>query len=285
MQKKLLKISIVGRTNASKSTLINNFIGEEISIINKKINTTEDLVLGISNINNNQLIFYDTPGLNNLKNTNKKNIKLKQNLWNGINQSDLIIYLIDVLKYDIEEIKTNIIKLKELEKEIIVVFNKNDLIKKKSILPLIHEINNTLKIESFFSISAKKKLGIDKLVKFLTTKSYLSEWIYQQNEISNMSEIYITNEITRNSILTLLHKEIPYNINIINQMFKNLKNGDLKIKQDIEIINSRYKKIILGKNGDKIKEIRKRSQNHISKILKSKVHLYLRVIKSNAEKI
>ena len=72
MKKKLLKISIVGKTNAGKSTLINGLIGETISITNKKINTTEDLILGILNINENQLIFYDTPGLNYLKNIDKK---------------------------------------------------------------------------------------------------------------------------------------------------------------------------------------------------------------------
>ena len=90
MKKKLLKISIIGKTNAGKSTLLNNLIGEIVSITNKKINTTEDLIIGVTNINNIQLIFYDTPGLHNLKNINKKNIKLKQNLWNGLNETDLI---------------------------------------------------------------------------------------------------------------------------------------------------------------------------------------------------
>ncbi len=282
MKKKLLKISIVGKTNAGKSTLINNVIGETISIINKKINTTEELIIGIINIKNNQLVFYDTPGLNNIKNFVKNKKKLKQNLWNGLNQSDIIIYLIDSKNYNYDEVSKNILKLEEINKKILLVFNKNDLIDKKDILPKIAELNKQLRIETFFSISAKKKHGLSNLIKYLVKQTYYGDWIYSNDEISDKDDIFITNEITRNTILTLLHKEIPYNLNVHNKIFKYLKNGDLKIKQMIEINNERYKKIILGKKGDKIKEIRIRSQNNISKNLNVKVHLYINVAKLNA---
>ena len=285
MKKKLLKISIVGKTNAGKSTLINGLIGETISITNKKINTTEDLILGILNINENQLIFYDTPGLNYLKNIDKKKIKLKHNLWKGLDETDVIFYLIDVKKYNFDEISNNFKKLEETNKKIIIIFNKNDLIDKKLILPKIKELDSKFKIDSFFSISAKKKLGLNKIKQYLTKISYNSDWYYQKNEISNKDDIFISNESTRNSILSLLHKEIPYNIKITNKIFKYLKNGDLKIKQNIEINNIRYKKIILGKNGEKIKEIRIKSQNYLSKLFNNRVHLYIQIIKSNAEKI
>ena len=285
MKKKLLKISIVGKTNAGKSTLLNNIIGETISITNKKINTTEDLITGVCNIKEHQLIFYDTPGLNYIKNLNKNKIKLKQNFWNAFNETDIIIYLIDLKKYNTLEVSNNLKMLLQINKRIIIIFNKNDLLNKKIILPKIKELDNKFNIESFFSISAKKKLGLNQIKNYLINKTYFSDWIYEQDEISDKDDIFISNEITRNSILTLLHKEIPYNLNIINKMFKYLKNGDLKIKQEIELNNIRYKKIILGKNGEKIKNIRIKSQKNISKILKVKVHLYINIIKSNAKKI
>ena len=95
----------------------------------------------------------------------------------------------------------------------------------------------------------------------------------------------MSNEITRNEVLNFLHQEIPYNIKIINNVFKYLKNGDLKIKQEIQIENKRYKKIILGKNGSKIKEIRIKSQKNLSKIFNSKVHLYINLNILNAKEI
>ena len=282
MKKKLLKISLVGRTNAGKSTLINKLVGEQISIINKKINTTEDLIHGILNINNIQLVFFDTPGFKLDKEYDKKKPILKRNLWEGINISDLILFLIDSKNFKLNENIEHLKKLLEFKKKIIVVFNKNDLIDKKSILPMIKELDKFKKISNFFSISAKLNKGINYLITNLLNNSYQSDWLYLENEISNKNDIFITNECTRNALLTVLHKEIPYNLKINNMEFKYLKNGDLKIKQEIETENPRYKKIILGKNGDKIKDIRIKSQMCISKILKCKTHLYLKII--NAKK-
>ena len=285
MKKKLLKISIIGKTNSGKSTLLNNLIKETVSIINKKINTTEDIIKGIINIKNNQLIFHDTPGYNLFKNTKKLNNKLKVNLLESLYNCDLIIFLIDIKNYNLKDTLNILYNLYNLKKEIVVVFNKNDLVQKRQILPKINELSEKTKISDYFSISAKKKLGLENLIKYLLSKSYYSNWIYENNEISDKNEIFITNEITRNSVLTLIHKESPYNIEIENIMFKFLKNGDLKIKQNIKINNSRYKKIILGKDGLKIKDIRKRAQNNISKILNIKVHLYIYITKSDAKKI
>ena len=278
MQKKLLKICIVGKTNAGKSTLLNSLVGETVSISNKKINTTEDLIIGLVNLKNNQLIFYDTPGINNLKKNTNFKINFKRNLWQGLNESDLIIYLIDIKNYYKDEIKNHILKLNETKKDIIIIFNKNDLINKKMILPKIKELDYELKVDSYFSISAKKKLGIDNLKTYLIKKTYFSEWIFNNNEITNKDDIFISNECTRSMMLSLLNKEVPYNIEISNKTFKYLRKNELKIKQEIKISNNRYKKIILGKNGEKIKEIRTKSQKFISKILKTKVHLYIYLV-------
>ena len=92
MTSKILKIALIGRTNAGKSTLINRIVGEKISIQNKKINTTQVTIMGVKNIKKTQLVFYDTPGSNFLKSLNKDSRNLKTNLWNGIDGSDIIFY-------------------------------------------------------------------------------------------------------------------------------------------------------------------------------------------------
>ena len=273
----ILKIALVGKTNAGKSTLINNIVGEKISIINKKINTTQDSILGIINIQNTQLIFYDTPGTNFLKTSSLMQKNLKTNLWEAINSVDILIYLIDVLKYDVKTVKNDILKLSEVKKPLILVFNKIDMTKNEIILPYIDELKKNEHIDSFFNISAKYNRGIDQLINFLISRSYNNEWIYKNNEITDKDDIYISNECTRNSILEYLHQEIPYNVNVKNILFRYLKNKDLKIKQSIELKNIRYKSIILGKKGDTIKKIRESSQKEISKVFNCKVHLYLNV--------
>ncbi len=278
MKSKILKISIVGRTNAGKSTLINKIIGEKISIQNKKINTTQETIIGVKNIKNTQILFYDTPGSNFLKNSNNQSKKLKQNLWNGIDESDLILYMIDSHAINMNFLYNQIDKIKEVKKKIIIIFNKIDLISKKKLLPIISEINNKYKIESFFTLSAKKNIGIEELLTELIKYSYSSKWIYSKDEISNKDDKFILSELLRETMLTYLHKEIPYNISIITSHYKTLKSSEIKIKQKIYINEKRYKKIILGKNGNMIKKIRENCQTKIKKVLKKKIHLYLELI-------
>ena len=280
---KLIKIALIGKTNSGKSTLINNIVGEKISIINKKINTTQESLIGIRNYKNIQIIIYDTPGINFLKVSKTFNKNLKINLWSSIDEADILIYMLDILRFNYKNIIQDIKKLSEVKKPILLLFNKIDLVDKNEILPKIDLLKDIQNITSFLSISAKKNLGINKLIKFISLKSYNSKWIYQNNEISNKDDIYITNECTRNAILKFLHKEIPYNIKIKNTLFKYLKNNDLKIKQSIELDNKRYKPIILGKNGNTIKRIRECSQKDIKSIINNNIHLYLQIDTKNAK--
>ena len=278
MTSKILKIALVGRTNAGKSTLINNIVGEKISIQNKKINTTQVTIMGVKNINKTQFIFYDTPGSNFLKSLNKDSKNLKTNLWNGIDESDVIFYLIDSKTANIKFLYEQIDKLQEVKKKIIVIFNKIDLISNKQLLPLISDLDKNFNIDSFFTISAIQNIGIDDLLDYVHKYSYASKWIFKDDEITNKDDIFIISELLRETMLTYLHKEIPYNVNIETSNFKTLKNNDIKIKQKIIINQKRYKKIILGKKGEMIKKIREDSQKKMSQILKAKIHLYLEIL-------
>ena len=278
MTNKILKISLVGRTNAGKSSLINRIVGEKISIQNKKINTTQITVMGIKNIKKTQFIFYDTPGSNFLKSLNKDSKNLKTNLWNGIDESDVIFYLIDSKTANIKFLYEQIDKLQEVKKKIIVIFNKIDLISNKQLLPLISDLDKNFYIDSFFTISAIQNIGIDDLLDYVHKYSYASKWIFKDDEITNKDDFFIISELLRETMLTYLHKEIPYNVNIETSNFKTLKNNDIKIKQKIIINQKRYKKIILGKKGEMIKKIREDSQKKMSQILKAKIHLYLEIL-------
>ena len=278
MTSKILKIALVGRTNAGKSTLINRIVGEKISIQNKKINTTQVTVIGIKNIRKTQLIFYDTPGSNFLKSLNPQSKNLKTNLWSGIDDSDIILYLIDSKTANSKFLFEQIIKLQEVKKKILIIFNKIDLISNKEILPLTSNLNKNFNIDSFFTISAKQNIGIEDLLNYIDKFSYASNWVFKDDEITNKDDVFIVGELLRETMLTYLHKEIPYNVNIETSNFKTLRNKDIKIKQKIIINQPRYKKIILGKKGEMIKKIREDSQKKMSKIFNVKIHLYIEII-------
>lgn len=278
MTNRIIKVALVGRTNSGKSTLINKIVGEKISIQNKKINTTQVNVIGIKNINETQLIFYDTPGSNYLKSLNKESKKLKLNLWNSIDDSDIIAYLIDSQKVNVKFLFDQLDKLKEIKKKIIIIFNKIDLISNKKILPLISDLDKKFEIDSFFTISAIKNIGILDILNHIKKFSYLSEWIFKDDEITDKDDNFIVEELLRETILNYLHQEIPYNLIIKTTNFKILRNSDIKIKIQIMIKESRYKKIILGKKGEMIKKIRENSQKKMSQILKTKIHLYLEIL-------
>ena len=281
MINKLIKIALIGNTNAGKSTLMNSMVGKTVTIINKKINTTQNIIKGIVNINDTQIIFYDTPGSNFLNSSVSSQKRLKIDIWTAIEDVDCILYIIDVSKYNYKTICSDIKKINEVKKSIIVIFNKIDLIDNKIILPYIKSLNNLNLVEAFFNISAKYKKGLKELSIFIKSKAHYNKWIFDKGEISNKDNIFMANECTRNAILKYLHQEIPYNIIVRNLLFKSLNNNDIKIKQSIDLTNMRYKPIILGKKGDTIKKIRECSQNEISNIIKSKVHLYLQVNKLN----
>ena len=277
MNNKLIHIGLIGRTNAGKSTLINALVGEKISIENKKINTTLEAVIGICNIKNTQMIFYDTPGINFLKTTNILKKKIKIQIWETLNKVDLLLFIVDVFKFNHLEVIKDLKKIIEIKKPILIIFNKTDLIKNEVILSYIDKLDKEELISDFFNVSAKYLKGIDQLLKYLISKSITKRWKYINNEITNKDNIFITNECTRNAILTYLHHEVPYNISIKNLKFKILKNQHIKIKQKIEITNYRYKSIILGKQGTTIKKIRENSQKEIEKIFNKTTHLYLEV--------
>lgn len=278
MKSKILKIALVGRTNAGKSTLINKIVGEKISIQNKKINTTQVTVKGIKNIRETQLIFYDTPGSNFLKSLNAQSKNLKTNLWNGIDDSDIILYLVDSKTANTKFIFEQIKKLQEVNKKILIIFNKIDLISNKDILPLTSNLNKNFNIDSFFTISAKQNIGIEDLLNYVDKFSYASNWVFKDDEITNKDDVFIVGELLRETMLTYLHKEIPYNVNIQTSNFKTLRNNDIKIKQKIIIKQPRYKKIILGKKGEMIKKIREDSQKKMGKIFNAKIHLYIEIL-------
>ena len=277
MKNKLIKISLIGNTNTGKSTFLNNVIGKKISITSKKQNTTIDSIIGILNLKELQIIFYDSPGLIFMRSKSNLNRTLRKELWNSIELSDIILYFLDcskkILRIDEQLIKS----LFDDKKIIFIVLNKIDLISKNNLIPQIDFINKKYNLNDIFPISSKNNTGINELLDKLKSYASNQSWIYKKNIKTNKDNIYISNDITRESLLKFLNKEIPYLIKVENSKWKVVSKNNLIINQNIIINRLSYRKIILGKNGQMIKKIREYSQKRLSLYFLKNVHLYLNV--------
>ncbi len=280
MFKKCGFLTITGFPNSGKSTFINNVINKKISIISSKVQTTKDEIKGILNFNKNQFIFLDTPGIiNNRKFYNKD---MSRAIFNSIDRVSCNLFIYDPMKTinkrDIKIIENLLDKFKKN----ILVINKIDLIKKENLLEVSNQLNKLFTFQETFMVSAKKKKGLEIIIKKLEDYIPKRNWIYKESVYTDSSMKFQLTEITREKIFQLLNKEIPYSVNIKTSI--NEKKAIFHINQKIFTNKESQKAIIIGKDGKKIKEIGIRARKDIEKKLNKKVFLDLSVVFKNNKK-
>ncbi|WP_343126697.1 GTPase Era [Buchnera aphidicola] len=268
-------ITIIGRTNVGKSTLFNKLINQKISITSHKINTTQKNIVGILTKKIYQYIFIDSPGFD----TQKKIFFKKKILKDDItNKSCLILFVIQALKWTLTDqkilewiIKKNV--------QYFIIINKIDLIKnKKLLLPFIKKISQKNIFNKIFLLSAKKDFFLKKLISEIKKKIPKKKHIYLLKKKTTCTKKFLIKEILRKSLLKCLHQEIPYNIKILPPLIRKYKDKAYFIKIFIKVKNLRYKKILIGKNGKKIKFYRKSTKYILEKMFKKKIYLIIIII-------
>ena len=278
-------ISIIGKTNAGKSTLMNAIINANISITSKKKQTTRKNIKGILSDKKCQMIFIDTPGVHNRK--NKLDDYMELSIKKSLEDIDVIIYLIDIKDNDIEEQINYINFLYTTSNNILIVINKIDLLQndefeeyKKNILKIFNNnINN--KNYNIIFVSSLRKKHLDELYNSIYNILPIGPPYYDENEISDEPIKNIVAEIIRQQCLYKLDKEIPHGINVLIDKMKETQN---KCQIDATIIceKASHKAIIIGKSGSMLKNIGIASRIYIEKFINKKVVLHLFVsIKEN----
>ena len=281
-KKKLLKALIIGKPNVGKSTLINFLVGEKVSIVSRKAQTTQKNTTGVVTKNDSQLIFFDTPGLNRVD----KNVKISETFLAVSENVDVVIYMVDNRKksQSIDNqfsawLKNNDNKIK---KKILLV-NKIDCIEKVNLFEITKKINEIISFDETFFISVTKESGMESFIKWIDKQAYSNEWLFDKNYKSNVGEKKFLSELTREKIFEYIHEEIPYNLEIKTDYIEQSAKKSMKVYQTIWLNKKSYKPIILGKQGKAIKMISINARQGMEKFLNSKVHLFikLKVKKSN----
>ncbi|CAL4042633.1 GTPase Era [Buchnera aphidicola (Takecallis arundicolens)] len=264
-------IGIVGRTNVGKSSILNQLIGRKISITSHKSGTTQKNIVGIHTIKQHQCIYIDTPGIE----IDRKN--LEKNLFQNKYCMQLIIFVINKTKWlQLEDIILQ--KIKKFFIPIILIINKIDHIKNKTqLLPFINLIHKKHQFLSIIPISAKTGKNINILSNTISNNLPKSKYIFLQNNITIHSKEFIICEIIREKLIRLLNQEIPYLIKVQIERYWINSCGIHCIYAIILSQNIRQKKIIIGKNGNKIKKCYLLAKHDIQKYLNKKIILTLNI--------
>lgn len=270
-------ISLVGRPNVGKSTLLNALIGKKIAITSNKPQTTRNIIQGIYTDSEVQMVFVDTPGIHKPKNRLGK--VLNKQAYFTINDVDVILFLVDITESLGSGDKFIIEVLKNANKPVILVINKIDLLPKEKILEKISEYKDLYNFEEIVPVSAIKKDNVDRLREVL--KKYLPDNIkfYDDQTYTNVSTNFLISEIVREKILNLTEEEVPHSITCIVEDIKQTKDL-LSINVLIVLDRENLKKIIIGKQGSMLKEIGRRSRIELENMFNTKVYLelYVKVI-------
>ena len=265
-------ITVVGRPNVGKSTLINALVGEKIAAVSEKPNTTRNRILGIRTLPDAQLIFLDTPGIH--KARGKLGKAMVNTAMSAVQEADVILMMVEVKD---TFGKGDAFIIESLPKPAILVINKIDTIKKGKILEIIDRSKDfSEKIKEVIPISALNSDGISQLLTIIS--NYLPEGpkYFPEDMITDQPERFIAAEFIREKIFTLTQKEIPYQTAVVIEEFEELPEKNLiNILAVIYVERKNHKGIIIGKKGGMLKEVGTLARADIEKILGTKVYLEL----------
>lgn len=272
-------ISIVGRPNTGKSTLLNKVLGEKIAAVSKKPQTTRTQIMGVVTDEGSQLVFVDTPGIHKPK--NKLGKFMVKEAKDGADSADVVLYMLDASHYN-EEIEEEI--LESISAPVVIfVINKTDKTEKEDILPIIAHFSTVKEFDEIIPISARTGEGVDVLLE--TIKKYIPEGpkYFPDDTLTDQPERQICSEFIREKLMRNLSDEIPYGTSVmIDKMTYNDKKEITSIYATIFCERDSHKAIIIGKGGEMLKKIGSDSRGEIERLLGTKVFLQLWVkVKEN----
>ena len=263
-------VSIVGKTNAGKSTLLNNILGQKIAITSRKPQTTRHRFLGIKTEGNHQIIFVDTPGFHSgqKRALNRYMNKIATNAMRGV---DIVLYVVDNLNWSEEDLER--VQSISHETSIILVINKTDKLNDKNLLlPFIEERSKDSVFSHIIPISALKSIGVEELVGLVNDKLPLGSHLYPEDQVTNISEKFLASEVIREKCINKLGDELPYRISVSIERFSELKQI-IHIDSVIYVEKQSQKGMLIGQSGSRLKSIGTASRIELEELLDSKIML------------
>jgi len=266
-------VALLGAPNAGKSTLLNRLVGEKVSIVTHKVQTTRAVIRGIAIHGRVQIVFVDTPGI--FAPRRRLDRAMVRTAWGSAADADRVALLIDARKGLEEEALAILDRLAELRSPRTLVLNKVDAVRRETLLALAAETNARLPFEATFMVSALTGDGVPDLLDHFAGSMPEGPWLYPEDQLSDVPQRVLAAEITREKLMTRLHDEIPYASTVETESWQERPDGSARIEQTIYVERESQRRIALGEGGRTIKAIGTAARAELEAMLGRRVHLFL----------
>jgi GTP-binding protein Era len=268
-------VALIGAPNVGKSTLVNALVGAKMSIVTPKVQTTRTLIRGIAIAGQAQLIFADTPGI--FAPRRRLDRAMVTTAWGSAQDADLVALLIDAKKGIKDDEEAILDRLVDIRPNKALVLNKVDLVEKPVLLALTKTLNERAAFAATFMTSARTGDGVADLKNWFAAHLPAGPWLYPEDQISVAPLRQLAAEITREKLYLRLHQELPYQSTVETEVWKELKDGSVRIEQTIYVERESQRKIVLGKGGQAIRAIGVAARADIAAAIEQPAHLFLHV--------
>jgi GTP-binding protein Era len=281
--------AIIGAPNAGKSTLVNALVGEKVSIVTRKVQTTRFPVRGIAMLEKAQIVLVDTPGV--FEPRRRLDRAMVKSAWTGADDADAIVHVVDAeaqhavsigkadgaAKKSVADDVRVIEGLKAAGKTAILALNKIDTLERDKLLPLTQALNDSGVYSDIFMVSASKGYGVADLKEKLSAMMPEGPFLYPEDQAADIPQRVLASEITREKVYDRLHQELPYASAVETETWRRLHDGSVRIEQRIYVDRDSQRPIVLGKGGQTIKAIGAAARTEMEDVFGCKVHLFLQV--------
>lgn len=268
--------TLIGAPNAGKSTLMNAMVGQKVSIVTPKVQTTRSRIRGIAMQDEAQIIFVDTPGIFSPK--RRLDRAMVNAAWQGAADNDVLLLLNDCARGSIDdETKMIIAKLVQQEQAAALILNKIDLATPEQVLVRTAELSTLFSFEKVFMISAHTGNGLSDLKSWLAQKMPLGPYLYDPNDLSDLPVRLLAAEILREKLFLNLHQELPYQMTVESESWVEREDGSAEVRLSVFVAREGHRGIVLGKRGQTIKRISQAARKELEKVLERRIHLMCHV--------
>ena len=266
-------VAVIGPPNAGKSTLSNALVGQKVSIVTQKAQTTRMRLRAVVMQEAAQIILVDTPGIFAPK--QRLDRAMVNEAWQGVEDADMILLVLDAARPLDDESEAILDNLENTKKPVALVLNKVDMLAKEDLLARVHELNLRASFTDTFLVSALAGDGLDVLKQALAQNMPAGPWLYPEDQAADVPSALLAAEITREKMFLRLHQELPYALTVETDKWNRGKDGSIRIEQTVFVARDGQKAIVLGKGGQTIKEIGAQSRLDLEDAFQCRVHLFI----------